>query len=63
MATFARDVMAFWRNPKDLFLKIMVCLGLMLHISFFISLDTGWWDRYFHDSQDETTQAIDFFAV
>jgi len=63
MAAFTRDLAAFWRSPKELFLKITVIIGLMLHMSFLISLDTGCWNRYFHAGLYKTTQAVDFFAV
>lgn len=60
---FSRDFIAYWRERKDILLKVLVILGLLLHVSFLISLKTGWWDPYFHAGMNKTTQAVDFFAI
>ncbi len=61
---FLRDFVAYWRGPKDILIKFLVILGLLLHVSFFISLHSGLWDTYFHDSARlKSQQGTDFFAI
>ena len=61
--TFARDIAAFWRNPKEIYIKVAVFIGLLLHISFLLSLSTGHWDSCFHAAMNKEDKGVDFFAV
>ncbi len=61
--TFVRDIAAFWRNPGEIPIKAAVVIGLLLHISFLLSLSTGHWDSYFHAGMKDEAKGVDFFAV
>ena len=61
---FIGGIIPFWRNPEYKWLKAAVYIGLIIHVAFFISLSTYWWNPFFYNtSHYKVPQATDFFAV
>ncbi len=64
MKRFGSEFTSYWRAPSDVALKLVVIIGLLLHVSFLLSLQTGWWDTWFHDSVPTVhKRGTDFFAI
>lgn len=61
---FMRELIAYWRDPKDKWVKVAVYVGVILHISVLVSVRTGCWDEYFfRTTNNKIIQACDFFAI
>lgn len=61
---FMRELIAYWRDPKDKWVKVAVYVGVILHISVLVSVKTGCWDEYFFKTtNNKLIQACDFFAI
>ncbi len=64
IANFLGELVAYWRDPKDKWVKTAVYIGIIAHISVLVSVNTGLWDEYFfRTTNNKLIQACDFFAI